>query len=117
MPSLPRLISHATRGRDSAGPDGGGQAGTRRGAATPPVNANTQAEYIELNAQIAKAEAKLAADEALADAQERDLRREGVTDYESARVTGKLREWRKSPQLPRRQSSHHPDQHFANDGG
>ncbi len=55
-------------------------------------NANDQVEYIDLKSKIAKAEAKLVADEALADAQERDLRNEGVTQYESARFTGKLRE-------------------------
>lgn len=47
---------------------------------TPPAIADLgqQAEYIELNARIAGAEAKVAADEALADARERDLRNEGV---------------------------------------
>ena len=47
-------------------------------------NAIEQAELIGLNSQIAKAEAKVAADEALADAQERDLRREGVSRSEVA---------------------------------
>ncbi len=62
-------------------------------------NANDQAEYTELNSQIAEAEAKVAVNEALADSQERDLRHEGVTPYETARVTGKWREEARSAKL------------------
>ncbi len=47
---------------------------------TPPAIADPgqQAEYTELNSRIAEAESALAANEALADSQERDLRYEGV---------------------------------------
>ncbi len=68
---------------------------------TPPAitDPGQQAEYIELNAKIGEAESSLATNEALADSQERDLRNEGVTPYEAARVTGKLREEARTAKL------------------
>ncbi len=66
------------------------------GASTPPLDANDQAEYIDLNAKIGEAETRLAADTVDAEKQEQALRTEGVSRIEAARAMGAAKEKLKS---------------------